>query len=823
VADKPRLWFVGAMLALGIAAVYGPALGVPFIFDDVTSIVENKSIKTLWPPIGTKIQPGPLNPPVDTPGSGRPAVNLSFAVNYALSGLSVHSFHAGNLLIHFLTAMVLWAITRRALRLPYFRDRFRAASGWLALAAASVWSLHPLQTEAVIYATQRTELMLALFYLLALYCSMRYWASMEIAAANLRRRARGIWLLLAVVSCACGMASKEVMVSAPVVVLLFERTFVAGSLANALRRSWPLYVGLASTWGLLLALNISAPRAASAGFGLEVSAGTWWLTQCQVLLMYLKLVVWPSPLLIHYELPYLTKFSEAWMYVVPVAILVAGTLAMLWRNTAVGFLGAAFFAILAPTSIVPIVTEVAAERRMYLPIAVPVVLFVVSSCVLWLWAGRQWSGGGHARPGWTLPFATAMTLGLLLAITLGLRSADRLAYYADEEDLWRQVLAYQPKNTLARTGLGTKLLNAGQFDEAVEMLRPAVATRPNCMVAVLNLVEALVKSDRKSEATAVLRDAEVHCVGSPVALNNLGVAFVKWGKFDEGIRLYREVIRLRPEYTSARVNLGTALVDSGHVEEGLDQLRVAIRLAPESIEAHTKLGEALMFAGKFSDATAEFQATLALVPDDLESLNNLAYAQMQLKRDSEALAILRDAMKLDPNFAKTYTNLGLWLTYDGQAIAAIEKLREAVRLDPNEVNAHYYLGDFCADAAERDEAIEHYRTVIRLKPMWLDARKKLGSVLLQAGRLQEAIEHLESTLQLEPKLVPCYADLASALALTDRAKEAISTAEMGVAVARETGHKEAAAQLEQWLHHYRIEVQRGRNSDSIPAASPTQP
>ena len=197
------------------------------------------------------------------------------------------------------------------------------SANWLASPVSFLWALHPLQTETVIYATQRTELLMAFFYLATIYCSLRYWL-----AQNHRRRTT--WLALATFASFAGMASKEVMVSAPLIVLLYERTFIAGSLAAALRRSWPVYVGLASSWLLLLLLAVSSPHGQSAGFGLSVAAPAWWLTQTQVLLLYLRLFIWPWPLSIHYHFPYLTTFAESWMYVVPVALLAGVTFVLLW-------------------------------------------------------------------------------------------------------------------------------------------------------------------------------------------------------------------------------------------------------------------------------------------------------------------------------------------------------------------------------------------------------------------------------------------------------------------------------------------------------------
>ena len=109
-------WVAAAVLALFIGVVYVPAINVPFIFDDMTCIVQNDSIVSLWPLVGSA-KPGPLNPPPEYPTSGRPLVNLSFAVNYHFGELNPTGYHLFNLALHFLNAMLLWAITRRTLRL----------------------------------------------------------------------------------------------------------------------------------------------------------------------------------------------------------------------------------------------------------------------------------------------------------------------------------------------------------------------------------------------------------------------------------------------------------------------------------------------------------------------------------------------------------------------------------------------------------------------------------------------------------------------------------------------------------------------------------
>src|SRR5262249_27888902 len=160
-------WPLAALVLLVgvIWSVYGEAINTPFVFDDSHSIVENQSITQLWPLLGDAKQPGPLNPPKSSPTCGRPLVNLSFALNYHFGGLDPSGYHKINLLLHLFCAVLVGLIAWHVANLEYFGGRFANAGGTLAFLAALFWAIHPLQTETVVYITQRTELMVSLFYL----------------------------------------------------------------------------------------------------------------------------------------------------------------------------------------------------------------------------------------------------------------------------------------------------------------------------------------------------------------------------------------------------------------------------------------------------------------------------------------------------------------------------------------------------------------------------------------------------------------------------------------------------------------------------------
>ncbi len=348
-ARPPKIFAAAAVLVLAGLAAYHHSFGGPFIFDDPSSIVSNPTIRSLWPPWA------PLSPPnAAITVQGRPVLNFSLALNYALSGPNVWSYHALNLAIHLGAGLALFGIVRRTLA----RTRFAPDALPLALAIAGLWTVHPLQTEAVTYTIQRAESLMGFFYLLTLYAFTRGIDCHLLDDKGPGRGGAG-WFVLSVVACALGMATKEVMVSAPVVVLLYDRAFIAGTFRAAWQRRKNFYVALAATWLLLawLVVGTGGDRGGSAGFGVGVA---WWdyeLTQFRAIVHYLRLALWPSPLVFEYGTFWIDHAAEVLLEMVLVLGLAGATLLALWKKPPCGFLGCWFFASLAVTSLVPGTTQ----------------------------------------------------------------------------------------------------------------------------------------------------------------------------------------------------------------------------------------------------------------------------------------------------------------------------------------------------------------------------------------------------------------------------------------------------------------------------------
>lgn len=621
----PRTLLALALIALAGLVVYADSLSCPFVFDDVPAIVDNPSIRHLWP-IGPV-----LAPPANAGGvGGRPLLNLSFAINYAVGGLDVRGYHALNVLLHVLTAWVLFAVIRRTLRRMNggrsVAPRARDDTPWLlALAAAGLWTVHPLLTESVTAVVNRADILGALFYLLTLYAFIR---GAEVADAGRSGRA---WRLASVAACLAGMASKEWVVSAPVMVWLYDRTFVAGAFRAAWSRRRRYYAALASTWLLLALLMIgSNHRNDTVGFGLGVSAWAYAVTQCQAIIRYLGLSVWPHPLVFDYG-RYLVK--DAWT-VLPQALgllaLGGGTVVALWRRPRLGFLGACFFAILAPSSsFIPLVTQTMAEHRMYLPLAAVVVLGVVGGYRL---AGRR-----------------ILLLGAVLAVAFGWLTVRRNRDFRSEFAIWSDTVAKWPDNVRILQRLGVLQLKAGHYDEAVRRDRQALRLDPYNPEVLDTLGHALYLAGRLPEAAAAYREALRLKPDFYAVDNNLGIILMHQGHLAEARARFEDALRVKPDYDEAHNNLGIVLMRTGHHHAALAQFETAARINPDFVDAQVNLGNALQEAGRAAEAVGHYERALRLKPNLVDAHFNLAYTLLDLGKPVEAAAQFRAVLRLKPN------------------------------------------------------------------------------------------------------------------------------------------------------------------------------
>ena len=665
----------GLLVACTIAA-YGNSLGGAFVYDDHGSILENQHIRQLWPLTRA------LTANRETPVAGRPVVGLSLAINYAIGGISPWGYHAWNLGVHLLCGLLLFGVLRRTFALPSVPAWLRDSADWLAFAAALIWLVHPLQTEAVDYVTQRTESMMGLFYLLTLYGALRSMTGPPSTAAR--------WTLVAIVACALGMATKEPMATAPVVIWLYDAIFVAGSVGRALRERRWLYAGLAATWAIVVALNVRGPRSNSTGFATGVTPWMYLLNQTQMLATYLKLAVWPSPLVFDYGRPQTVSLMDVWPYGLLIVALLVATAVAWWRRPQLAFAGIWFFAILAPSSsFVPIATEVGAERRMYLPLAAVVVLAVVAACFVWVRTRSTFGDGKGLVAFASRPAAVVAALTILTAALMGLTFRCN-AEYRTERSIWQTVLDRRPQGR-AHYSVAMALKNDGRRDEALEHLRQALADEPEADYAIGFELDS---EKRYEEAIGHYREfikRKPMDISVPRAYHQIGRASIALGKPDQAVAAFREMLRMWPWEADAHGGLADALLQQEKYDEAIAEYREYVRLAPNDASGHFNLGLALVSADRETEAIDAFKRAVALRPGDAVMRETLALALVATRKLDEAVEQYRAALSIEPARVSSHNGLANVLAEQGKIAEAAAEFQKTLAIEPGNAEARSRL------------------------------------------------------------------------------------------------------------------------------------
>lgn len=600
--------WIPLIIVLSGAAAYYNSLHAPFIFDDRFHIVENSRIRQLWPPWPFLLH------------TSRPVVYLSLAPNYAIGRLDPLGYHIFNAAVHMGAALVLYGVLRRTLLSSLLRQRFGTAANWIAGLIALIWLVHPLQTESVTYTIQRGESLMGLFFLLTLYCVIR-------GSESPRSRR---WYAAAVASCFLGIGCKGVMLTAPLVVLLYDRVFLSPSWRELMRRRWGLYAALAATWLLYPLLLAQAPVEWKESAGFEYAGAAplqYAMTQAAVILHYLQLAFWPDKLCLDYGWPAARTISEIFPQLLVVALLLAATVWAWRRKPALGFLGAWFFIILIPTSSFIPIADLAVEHRMYLPLAAVAALAVAGLFLLMRRLGVPWM---------------AWPAGGLIVLSLTALTIRRNLDYTSDLAIWQDTVEKSPGNPRAQYDLAHALEVENRPQEAIVHYTKALEEKPDYVDALNNLGHVLSVSGNAQDAVRYLQRAIQLKPGLAEAHFNLGYALAQQGRIKDAIAQLEEAVRIKPDFADAHHNLGIALAMDGRIEEAMAHWEEALKLGPDSPAAtHSNLAYALSQAGRMREAIAHYDSALRLTPDYVQALDGLA----------KLLATLGPADGGDPNRA----------------------------------------------------------------------------------------------------------------------------------------------------------------------------
>lgn len=548
---SPAWTFMGLATLAGLCA-YAPAFGGAILPDDLRAIVENPSIRSLLP------LSGPFSPPLGTSLSGRPVANLTFALNYAFGGLNFFGYHLLNILILILASTALFSILRVAFLAPSLKWKKapdEKTATLLSGATALVWLLHPIGTQAVTHLTQRVESLMALFFLLTFLFSLKGFSSAK----------KVFWHVSALAAFFLGLGTKEVIIAAPFLVLLYRLVMDRRGLFAELRENPLLYAGFALGL-ILMAVHVSKGEQLSSA---AAPFGRWqyFVTQTVVIFHYLRLVAVPHPLCYDYRLPILS-FASVWPFTAAFFTLACCTIFLCIKRRPLGFVLAWFLVILLPTSSFLPLPQTMTDYRPFLPGA------------SLLAAG---AGGLYAlyalRPS-KKSAAALITCACVIMAVFGALTFSRNRDYSSSISLWADTAKKRPKNYLAHNNLGVAYMEKGMLDDARLSFEKAVQYNPLYYEAYLSLGVVLARQGRLAEGRKNIEKALSIKPDYPEAHLSLGSILVWEGKSEAASGEFERAAALDPRYVNAHLNLGLLLKSMGRTEEARTHLKMACELAP---------------------------------------------------------------------------------------------------------------------------------------------------------------------------------------------------------------------------------------------------
>ncbi len=781
-------WFILASAMVIIAAgaiVYSNSFSGAFIFDDPPSITENPHIRKLWPIWDA------MKAPAEQTAAGRPVLAYSLAISYATSGLEVWGYHAFNLAVHILGGLAMFGIVRRTLLSERMKRTFSKHSAVLAIICALGWLLHPLQTESITYIIQRAESLMGLFYLLTMYCAIRSFAS---------RRAI-LWSLGAIIACGLGMGTKAVMISAPIMVLLYDRVFVSKSFKELFAERWGLYAGLAATWALQAGIIISTPRGKSAGFGIDVfTPAIYAQTQCSVIMHYLRLCFWPSPLVLDYHWERVYEFKDYALPGAGVLALLAATIVAFRYRPELGFAGAWFFLILGPTSSFLPINDPIFEHRLYLPLAA-----IVAITVLLAYAASV-----RISPDSRILLRVGCLLAFGVIAAAGWASYDRNNDYRTGISIWKDTVEKWDANPRAHNNLAYHYAMEGDELNALKHYTLAIERKPTYSLAYASRAGAYARGGHYEKALADATKALDIEPERADAHDIRGVVYEKQKRYAEALAEFNQAVNLQPDTISIRRNRAVAYRGLKQFDKAIADYTEAIQLDGRDVLSYTGRGDTYSVLGQYEKAIPDYSMAISIQPGQAAHYYRRLRAYNQAGASAEAIADHGKIIQLEPDNPSSWNERGMTYGKAGNLDLAIADFDRAIQLNPNYIFAYSNRGMANSGRGNHQAAVSDFTIAIRLKSNNPAYYYNRAAAYEGINQFDKALVDYTRAVELSPNTAQTHHRLGMLLAKMNRPKQASNALVRALQLAKGYGQTQLADQIQQELD--RLAVGRAAGS-----------
>ena len=664
---------ISLFLILLTIAPYWQVRNHEFNFDDPLYVTSNRHVQ-----VGVTRQGIVLASIATHGGSWHPLTWLSHMLDCHLYGLNPRGHHLTNLVLHLVNTLLLFLVLERM-----------TGAIWRSAIVAAMFALHPLHVESVAWVAERKNVLSTLFWMLTIWCYVRY----------VERPGSGRYFLV-LLAFALGLMSKPMVVTIPFVLLLLDywplRRFHFGESDEDTKR--PPHKGENSSYQRSAAFRLVLEKVPFFALSAIVCVITFFAQQgigavatIQELplrirlanslvsyVAYLKNMVWPLHLAVLYPHPGMLPLSET----VLAALVLIFISVMVIRSTrqqpylSLGWLW--YLGTLVPViGLVQVGSQAMADRYTYVPL---IGIFII---VVWGVAAilKNW-------PYCKIVFAISTGM-VVLALTM--ITWRQLHYWQNDITLFKHTLTVTNNNYIIHNNLGNLLVQQGKFKEATSHYYEALRINPYHASAQYNLANALVRQGRLDEAIMHYNDALRIKPNYANAYNNLGLILAGQGKLNEAIALYAKAIKIKPDHFGARNNMGIALSKQGKLKEAIGHYKEALRINPKSAEVHNNLGDAFNQVSMVEHAISHFNEALEIQPNNDDIHYNLANALVRRGKIDKAIMHYTKTLQINPKHADAHNNLGIICARQGKIDEAIAYFTAAVRIQPNFTKAHSNL------------------------------------------------------------------------------------------------------------------------------------
>lgn len=598
---KKRTLFLLSILVL---LIYSNTFNAPFHLDDFHNIVDNTRLHV------DNLFPGTLIGAVfDNPETNklfyRPISNLSIAINWYLSQTNVTGYHIVNLVIHILTAFFLYLSIITLFKSPNLSRRYRGDEHFIAVLAACLWAVNPIQTQAVTYIVQRMAAMAAMFYILGIY----FYIKARLCESSTKQI---LFFSGVLISFLLAVGSKENAIMLPVSLLLLEVVFFRDMSDPSIRKKILLWGS-----GLILAVLVCGIFLFLGGglfenifSGYENRTFTFSeriLTQPRIVVFYLSQIFYPiaDRLSLDHDIAVSTGFFSPWTTVpaiVMVILMVAIAIWLIMKQPLISFAILFFFLNHIIESSV-IALELVFEHRNYLP---SLFLFLP------LAAGIKWVINHYSMQKKVMHWVF-IGFTTLLIVMLGLGTYARNMVWTDQKMLWEDVIQKSPGRARGYQNLATTYyMDIKAYDQAIALFQKAMyldgSTRNRAeLISLANMANIYAKNKKDYQKAIELYYQILDINSNNDAMRyHLALTLLRSDQIDDVQEHIDYLLSKEPE-VPAYLNIKAAvLLKQNDPEKALTYLIKAIKIAPDTERTLLYTGIAKMMTENHTSADYYF-------------------------------------------------------------------------------------------------------------------------------------------------------------------------------------------------------------------------